>query len=252
LLGHTLDDGRSLSIYVRDNEPVEVQTAALRAMTRRNTAEAANLLLSEQRWRSYPPGLRLAVLDSLLGRAKSHGAVLDAMEAGTVQPGVIPTARRQQLLESKDEVIRARASKLFSKASGAERQKAYEEAKACLSLNAKPENGREVFKRACASCHRLDREGFAVGPDLFDIRNQPKESILLHIIIPEQEIAANFTAYTCETRDGRTITGLLVADTPAGVTLRQAQGVEESVTRATLYRWPPARCPSCRRNSRRR
>jgi putative heme-binding domain-containing protein len=101
-------------------------------------------------------------------------------------------------------------------------------------LNAKPENGREVFKRACASCHRLDREGFAVGPDLFDIRNQPKESILLHIIIPEQEIAANFTAYTCETRDGRTITGLLVADTPAGVTLRQAQGVEESVTRGNI------------------
>ena len=30
------------------------------------------------------------------------------------------------------------------------------------------------------------------GPDLFEIRNQPKEAILLHIIIPEYEIVPGY------------------------------------------------------------
>ena len=112
--------------------------------------------------------------------------------------------------------------------------KAFEQARACLALKPVPKQGREVFKRLCATCHRLDREGVAVGPDLFDIRNQPKESILLHIVLPELEIAPNFANYTCETRDGRTLSGLLVSEGSNSVTLRQAQGLEETVTRRSI------------------
>ena len=112
--------------------------------------------------------------------------------------------------------------------------KAFTEAKACLTLQPLPTNGRDVFKRLCAGCHRLDREGVAVGPDLFDIRNQPKDSILLHIVIPEQEVAPNFANYTCETRDGRTLSGLIAAESTSSVTLRQAQGLEETISRSEI------------------
>jgi putative heme-binding domain-containing protein len=71
----------------------------------------------------------------------------------------------------------------------------------------------------------------AVGPDLLDIRSQPKESILLHIVIPEYEIAPNFTCYNCVTKDGRTISGIMVAETPAAVTLREPLAVEETIQR---------------------
>jgi putative heme-binding domain-containing protein len=130
--------------------------------------------------------------------------------------------------------MRTRAEKLFKQTAPGERMKIYEESKSALTLKPVASNGREVFKRLCANCHRFEREGVAVGPDIFDIRNQPKESILLHIVVPEHEIAPNYTAYVIETKDGRTLTGLIVSDTATSVTLRQALALEETVLRSNI------------------
>ena len=112
--------------------------------------------------------------------------------------------------------------------------KVYEDYKSIVSLKSEARNGREVFKKTCASCHRLDREGIPVGPDLFGIRNQPKEVILLHIVIPEYEIAPGFVNYVVETKDGRTLSGIIAAETDAKITLRHALGEEEIVPRTNI------------------
>ena len=114
--------------------------------------------------------------------------------------------------------------------------KAYERARAALALQGHPANGGKVFAANCAPCHRLDREGHNVGPDLFGIRNQPKETILLHIVHPNYEIAAGFNACTVECKDGRDLTGLIIGDSPGSVTLRQAQGIEETIPRSAITR----------------
>jgi putative heme-binding domain-containing protein len=58
--------------------------------------------------------------------------------------------------------------------------------------------------------------------------------LLLHIIIPEYEIAAIYTCYNVETKDGNTLTGLLAADTPTSITLRQPLGHEETIQRSNI------------------
>ncbi len=73
-----------------------------------------------------------------------------------------------------------------------------------------------------------------MGPDLSGVRLQPADALLLHIIAPNAEIYPGFTAYEVETKDGRTITGLLTSETPTSITLRAAQGVEETILRANL------------------
>lgn len=115
-----------------------------------------------------------------------------------------------------------------------DRQKVFEDFKSVLALKADPTKGRVVFRQHCASCHRLDREGVAVGPDLFEIRSQPKEAILLHIIIPEYEIVPGYVSYIVETKDGRTLSGLIASETAGSITLRRAQGEEESVLRSNV------------------
>jgi len=55
-------------------------------------------------------------------------------------------------------------------------------------------------------------------------------------VMPEREIAPNFAAYDCITTDGRAIIGIMTADTPASVTLRQALGIEETVPREKIKR----------------
>ncbi len=106
-------------------------------------------------------------------------------------------------------------------------------------------HGREIFRRVCATCHRLDREGVAVSPDLLDMRNQPKENILFHIVAPDAEIAPAFAAYTCETKNGRSFAGILMSETPASITVRQPGGAEETVLRATRSK-PAHRALACR------
>jgi putative heme-binding domain-containing protein len=140
---------------------------------------------------------------------------------------------RRQLTEHPDESIRERARKLFGTIAS-DRAKVYEELKDVVSLPSDPSNGRVIFRRECASCHRLDREGAAVGPDLFGIRNQPKPAILLHILVPDHEITPGYGAYIVATKDGRVLTGLIASETPTTITLRQPLGNEDTILRSEV------------------
>src|SRR5262249_57106867 len=118
-----------------------------------------------------------------------------------------------------------------SGAMAGERARAYQSYLDVIKLVPDPARGRTVFRRECAQCHRLDQEGTAVGPDLFGIRNQPKEAILLHILVPDHEITPGFAAYTVATRDGRVLTGLIASEAPSSLTLLQPLGKEETIPR---------------------
>jgi len=109
--------------------------------------------------------------------------------------------------------------------------KLFEDYKSVLSLQPNPANGRTVFKQHCSACHRLDREGVPVGPDLFGIRNQEREVILLHIIVPEYEIVPGYAAYRLRLKDGREIEGMIASESSTHVRLRRALGEEESIPR---------------------
>ena len=101
-------------------------------------------------------------------------------------------------------------------------------------MTANAPHGRDIFRTACAVCHRLDQEGHAVGPDLFDMRRQTKENILFHIIVPDAEVAPAFTPYVVETKDGRVFSGILASETPTSVTLRGPLAQETSVLRGEI------------------
>jgi putative heme-binding domain-containing protein len=117
-----------------------------------------------------------------------------------------------------------------------DRMKVYEEYKSLLAFTPNPQNGHAVFTRTCAACHVYRNEGSVVGPDLTGIRNQPKEVLLLHIIVPEYEIMPIYTCYNVETKDGETLTGLLAVETPGSVTLRQALAVQVTVQRSNIVK----------------
>ena len=221
-------------------QPAEVQTAAVRALLQPSRAIVLPRLLTGDAWNSYTPGLRTVLLNSMIGRAEFTGALLNALESGAVPAGAFDSAQRGQLRKSKDPELRARAEKLLA-APGGGREQAFEDSKAALTLQPVPKNGHTLFQKNCAVCHRLNQEGVAVGPDLFDIRNQPKESILYHIVVPEAQIAPNFVTYECETKDGSVISGLLAAESSGSITLRMAQGVEEIIQRSQIARLSASR-----------
>ena len=221
-------------------QPMEIQTAAARALLQPSRAAVSPRLLDADAWNSYTPGLRTVLINSMIGRAEFTGVLLNAIESGAVPVGAFNPSQRDQLRKSKNPEFKARAENLLA-APGGNRENAFVRTKASLQLSPVPANGRAVFEKGCATCHRLNQQGVAVGPDLFDIRNQPKESILYHIIIPEAEIAPNFVNYECELKDGRTISGLLSSENAGNITLRMAQGVEENIARSQIARLTASR-----------
>ncbi len=235
LLGGTNFETAGETLLALLSEPdAEIQAAGVTALSRFGDKATATALLEAKRWNVLAPALRDSVLNALISRPALADALLDHIEAKTVSASSIDSRRRQVLLASRDARLKERATKLFAQAASVDRMKAFESAKEALALAPHPVDGREVFRRACASCHRMDREGYAVGPDLFDIRRQPKENILLHIVVPEFEIAPGFMSYLVEAQDGRTLLGVMSSETPESITLRQPGGQEDTILRAQI------------------
>ena len=94
-----------------------------------------------------------------------------------------------------------------------------------------PMRGKAIFldtaKGNCASCHRLEGVGTAVGPDLTRVwETLSFEKRVESILEPSKEIKEGYVTSRVATVDGRILTGLLLSDTPEAVTLRDAQARE--------------------------
>ncbi len=221
--------GQALLTLALDDAQPDLAAAALKAVVAYPKEDVSASLLAG--WSRYTPARRDAVLGALLGVPFHVKGVLAAVEAKRLPASAFTGVRRRQVLASKDPVVKALAERLLIVSA---RPEALAEASQALALTPVPAEGRAVFNAVCASCHRLDREGHAVGPDLFDIRRQTKENILFHIVNPDAEIAPAFTAYLAEAKDGRILSGILVGDTPTSITLRGPLGVEASLLRSDL------------------
>jgi putative heme-binding domain-containing protein len=91
--------------------------------------------------------------------------------------------------------------------------------------------GREIFNRVCATCHRLFDEGTALGPDLTHANRKDRDFLLASMVDPSAVIRREFLSYTVTTRDGRVLTGLIVAQNPGTITLADSKNERITLTR---------------------
>jgi putative heme-binding domain-containing protein len=177
--------------------------------------------------------VRSEVVQALLARPRWAGAVLDAIEKHRLTAGDVPPARKALLLRHPDPAVRSRAAALLGAAAGSRKDVIARYQKA-LDLPADPPRGRLVFGRFCGNCHRLGGEGHDVGPDLEAVRHHAPSQVLTSILDPNREVSPNYLEYLVTTRDGRTTSGVIVAETVTGVTLRRAGGAQETVLRRDI------------------
>jgi putative membrane-bound dehydrogenase-like protein len=236
LLGQSSYDsaGAALQSLIAPNQPSELQLAAVREIGRLGDARGVTALITKERWSSFTGPVREAILGVLLSRTQFITALFDAIDAGAIAPTALNPTRRNQLLKNRDKAVVARTEKTFASITGGNRQKVYEDYKSILTLTPDPRNGHAMFKKVCAQCHTYAGEGIAVGPDLTGVRNMPADALLLHIIIPNYEIVAGYQLCTVETKDGRTLAGLIASESDTSVTLRGPSGVTDTVLRAQI------------------
>ena len=63
-------------------------------------------------------------------------------------------------------------------------------------------HGHEIFLQACATCHRIGKEGIEVGPDLLGQLGMAEESLLKDILMPNERIRPGYETTLVQTRDG--------------------------------------------------
>jgi putative heme-binding domain-containing protein len=104
-----------------------------------------------------------------------------------------------------------------------------------LAVAGDASRGREVFFRSqalCANCHRLKDEGGeqGVGPALDGIATKMgKDGLLTAILRPSQSIPPGYAQWLIETKQGATLRGVIVEQTPERLVLKDAQGTTTTV-----------------------
>lgn len=213
-----------LEAIVVSPSPQALEAEAVKTLAAFDDPGAGEILLAG--WDGYDGDSRALAADALLRHRDRVGLLLDAIEAGDVQPESLEEVTRIRLSQFPDEAIQARAAELVQVAASdrAAAVAAYQDA---LELAGNPAAGKTVFERECAKCHLARAERGRVGPDLSGVNNHDRETLLTAILDPSASIESRYTNYLIETADGRLYDGLVAAETSAAVTLR---GEQEDVT----------------------
>jgi putative heme-binding domain-containing protein len=232
---HSPETHATLTKLINASEPTEIQVAAVRSLGRSATVDAIRELIAKQRWNGYTPTVRDAVVALTFSKPELANLLFDSIEKQDIPAWSVSPAHRDRFINHyNDAEVSKRARDLFKGLRSNDRMKIYEEWKSVATMTGNSKNGHAIFAKTCSPCHVVEGEGHTVGPDLTGIRNQPKENLLLHIIIPEYEIMPTFTLYNVETKDGESYSGLLASDSAESITLRQAAAVEQKIPRANI------------------
>lgn len=220
-----------LTALLTPQQPEALQLLAVRTLARSSDADLAAPLVAA--WLGSTPSVQEEIIAALASRQVWVGALLDACAAGDIKPAQVPRATRASLLSHSNALLRQRAEQLFGSGTSP-RAEVVARYRAALTLEADATRGDQVYQRECVACHRLGERGFQVGPNLALIRNRTPEALLEAIMDPNREVQPNYVNYIVVDDSGRTLTGLLQAETAASVTLARDKGVTETIQKQNI------------------
>ena len=177
---------------------------------------------------------RRVALDVMTADPSRAVLLLDAIGRGTVARADLDPARVDRLRRHADPAVRKQALSILADLVPKARRAVLERYRVTLGQDGDPRRGREVFRKNCTACHRVDRLGVDVAPDISDTRRWSREQLLLSILDPNRAVDSNYFSYSVVTNSGVVHTGLVASETPTAVSLRQPEGKTVSVLRADI------------------
>lgn len=209
-----------------------VQVAAIVQLGQFPDQEIAALLISG--WPKMTPDLRTKAAETLLSRAAWSGALIDAIEAGSIGRGDLSPARVDLLKQHPDKRLADRVKQLYADRSLARRDEVIQQYQSALKTDGDVVSGKAVFKKVCSACHRLEGVGTAVGADLKAIRDRGKAGVLLHILDPNREVKPQYMSYTLVLESGQVLSGMIADESVNSITVRKPDGTSTTVLRINI------------------
>jgi putative membrane-bound dehydrogenase-like protein len=213
--------------------PSAIQQEAVRSLGQHSDPSIPALLL--EKWNGFSPAVRKEVQDVLMSKPDRTLALLAALEKGAVKAGELDPARVQQLRNHPNANVRSKAVAILKSSIPADRQKVLADYNDIIDLKGDVAKGKVVFQNQCVSCHKLDGIGNDVGPNLLaTLTGKSTRDLMTAILDPNREVDTRFLSYTATLNDGRVLTGIVASESANGLTLRQADGKEDSILRSDL------------------
>ncbi len=225
-------DLSALATFLKTSPSERVQKAALAALARTRSPRTAEVLLAD--WPQRGPAQRLAIIHTLLSREEWTAKLLEAIAAGTVTPGDVPVASRQALARHTNAALRQRAAELLPAGASGNRAAILAKYQPVATLRGDGAKGATVFTTVCASCHSFLGRGNDLGPNLSTFREKPAQDWLVAILDPNAAIEPRFTLYQVQTKDGRSLAGVITSETATSLVLGLPGGLRENLLRTDL------------------
>lgn len=210
---------------VSDPEP-RVAEGAIRGLASYDDPAAASTLLS--RYSALTASTKRDALNTLAGRAGNARQLLAAVASGAVPRTDLTADLVRQLRNHKDEALRKQLTELWGvmKETSPDMQAEVERVKRVYwaggSTPGDGPRGRVVFNKICAQCHTLFDSGGHVGPDITGANRSDLDYLLQNILYPNAVVPNEYRATTIETKDDRTITGIVKEQNATSVVIQTA------------------------------
>jgi putative membrane-bound dehydrogenase-like protein len=227
-----LPESRSTLIELLDvRQPAAVQIAVIRALADYADMDIGKLLI--EHWAEYLPDVRVAATTALMARAERTREWLNAAMAGKISLAHLDASQRSFLIGHPDPSVRAAATKVLAHIDSS--RKAVVAAYASkLGINADRRRGELVYRRECAGCHKIDKVGHAVGPDLTATNFRDPNALLEQVLDPNLNVPPKYENYICIDKDGRMTTGILSAQTATSITLMRQENDSTTILRTNI------------------
>lgn len=222
---------RDLVKLLNPVNPIEVQQAA--AMVAGSSPDATAMVF--ERWNSITPAVRTSLVTQFLQSSSGTVRLLDALAAQLISPSDIDATSRERMLNHRDQKTQLQARRVLVSTVDTARSRVVDDARTALvNLSGDPASGKVVFEKRCATCHRLQETGKAIGADLAALKDRSTSTLLTAILDPNKAVETKFLSYTAVTGDGLTFSGMLLNETGNSVTLLSTDGKEHVIARHDL------------------
>ncbi|WP_031527235.1 PVC-type heme-binding CxxCH protein [Dyadobacter crusticola] len=204
--------------------PALLNNPALRLDAIRSVAAFESEPLAKYLIENYPrfsASEKSEVIQTLASRPKSGWLLTQAISDKTIPKKDVPTYVARQLRR----VVGSGFVEVWGPIDHvAFDEKAYKKYKDLLTDKsvsaASKTEGRLVFQRTCAPCHKMYGEGGAIGPELTGSNRANLDYLLGNILDPSGEIQDDYKMVVVTMRDGRTYVGNVAKETDRQLTLR--------------------------------
>jgi putative membrane-bound dehydrogenase-like protein len=189
-----------------------------------------------KRYDKFTAEEKRAAVQTLAARPKSGWKLAQAIKSEKIARADIPAYIPRQLRR----VVGSGFVEIWGSVEElpAEKVKAFEKYRKLLSEEAinkaDPKHGRQIFAKACLSCHKMYGEGGEIGPDITGANRGDLDYILGNLLDPSAEIPEGYQLVVITTRDGRNYAGTVASETAGQLVLRQAVGEPVAIEKADI------------------